>query len=133
MLDSDFLDSVIHSLIWPVRLPFVGVDLIFSIVLVCLCTFGCSVPFSCIIQCEFGAHWFTTVAGSHVAFCLCWCTLGKFSVISLVYSLASLLVPGEFGTFLGHLECWEVGAGFSPWVCTVSVIAMVMQCCLTVV
>ena len=40
MLDSDFLDSVIHSFICPVHLPSVGVDLIFSIVLVCLYTFG---------------------------------------------------------------------------------------------
>ena len=50
VLDSDLLDSVIHSFICPVHLPSVGVDLIFSIVLVCLYTFGCSVPFSCMIQ-----------------------------------------------------------------------------------
>ena len=50
MLHSDFLDSVIHSFIWAVHLPSVGVDLIFSIALVRLYTFGCSVPFSCIIQ-----------------------------------------------------------------------------------
>ena len=50
MLDSDFLDSVMHSFVWPVCLPYVGVDLIFSIVLVHLYTFGCSVLFSCIIQ-----------------------------------------------------------------------------------
>ena len=54
----------------PVHLTSVGVDQIFSIVLVHLYTFGCSVPFSCMIQ--FGAHWFITGAGSHVAFCLCW-------------------------------------------------------------
>ena len=50
MLDSDFLDSVIHSFIWPVYLPSVGEDLSLSIALVHLYTFGCSVPFSCIIQ-----------------------------------------------------------------------------------
>ena len=50
MLDHDFLDSVIHSFIWSVCLPSVGVDLIFSIALVCLYIFGCSVPFFCIIQ-----------------------------------------------------------------------------------
>ena len=50
MLDSDLLDSVVHSFMCPVYLTSVGVDLIFSIVLVCLYTFGCSVPISCIIQ-----------------------------------------------------------------------------------
>ena len=50
MLDSDFLDSVIHSFIWAIHLPSVGVDLIFSIALIHLYIFGCSVPFSCIIQ-----------------------------------------------------------------------------------
>ena len=38
MLDSDLLDSVIHSFMCPVRSTSVGVDLIFSIVLVCLYT-----------------------------------------------------------------------------------------------
>ena len=50
MLGSDFLVSVNQSFMCPVRLTSVGVDLIFSIVLVCLYTFGCSVPFSCMIQ-----------------------------------------------------------------------------------
>ena len=50
MLDCDLLDSVIHSIMCPVHSTSVGVNLIFSIVLVCLYIFGCSVPFSCMIQ-----------------------------------------------------------------------------------
>ena len=74
MWNSALSVSVDHSLIWTFCSPSVGVDLIFNIVLVHLYTLGCSAPISCMIQLELGAHWFTTVAGSHVAFCLC-CTL----------------------------------------------------------
>ena len=87
MLDSDFLDSVIHSLACPVYLPSVGVDLILGIFLVGLYTFGCSVPFSCMIQYEFGAHWFTTITGSHVSILPVldpnWCTWDEFNVTLL--------------------------------------------------
>ena len=63
-----------HSLICAFCLPSVGEDLIFNIDH--LYTLGCSAPFSYMIQSEFHAHWFTTIAGSHVAFCLCFTQTG---------------------------------------------------------
>ena len=83
--------SVDHFLIWALCLSSVGVDLIFNIDLVCLYPLGCSAPFSCTIQYEFGAHWFTTIAGSHVAFCLC-CTQTGVPGGNSWYFLSGLLV-----------------------------------------
>ena len=56
------------------------------------CRTTSSVPFSCMIQYEFGAHWFTTIAGSHVAFCLC-CTQTGVPGSNSWYFFSGLLFP----------------------------------------
>ena len=83
--------SSTHSLICAFCSPSVGVDLIFNIDLVCLYTLGCSALFSYMIQYEFGAHWFTTIAGSHVVFCLC-CTQTGAPGNNSWYFLSDLLL-----------------------------------------
>ena len=83
--------SVDHSLIWAFCSPSVGVDLIFNIDLVQINILGCSALFSCMIQYEFGAHWFTTIAGFHVAFCLC-CTQTGVPGNNSWYFLSGLLL-----------------------------------------
>ena len=68
--NSAFCDSVVWLFMCPVCSTSVRVHLILSIVLVLLYTLGLSVPFSCMIQYEFGVHWLTTVAGSQDVFCI---------------------------------------------------------------
>ena len=89
------------------------------------------------IRYEFGAHWFTTIAGSHVAFCLC-CTQTGVPESNSWYFLSGLLVlpcllmsPGRSGAFPMHQVHWAIGVSSFPLECAVSSIAMMMQCCLT--